>query len=108
VAWLPPRPGGGAPAASGGPYSPVIVRMWFIFGSNVSVLAPAIVGRSCFTAKLVGLSSLTIVMVPLPRAPASRDAGSLATHRLARIKIRRSLKAAPQLSAHGWVALDHH
>src|ERR1019366_7903298 len=69
----PPRPCGGAPPAGGvagggggGPYSAAIVSMWFVFVSNVSVLAPAIVWRSCSTAKLVGLFSLTIVLVPLP------------------------------------------
>src|SRR6185369_5075260 len=69
----PPRPCGGAPPAGGaagggggGPYSAAIVRIWFVFVSSVSVLAPTIVWRSCSTAKLVGLFSLTIVMVPLP------------------------------------------
>src|ERR1700736_6879197 len=59
-------PAGGVAGAGGGPYSAAIVRMWFFLVSSVSVFAPGMVWRSCSTSKLVGLFSLTMVMVPLP------------------------------------------
>src|SRR5438874_1895378 len=68
----PPRPGvgvavgAGVAGTGGGPYSAAIVRMWLVLVSKVRVLAPVMVWRFCSTAKLVGLFSLTIVMVPLP------------------------------------------
>src|SRR5204862_7823445 len=65
-------PGGGAlPAGGGGgggPVSDAITNKRPVLLSNVSVRAPfdGQVFRSCSTSKLVGLFSLTIVIVPLP------------------------------------------
>src|SRR3977135_2117695 len=67
-----PRPsaGGGVPAGGGGggPTSDAIAKRWPVLLSNASVRAPfdGQVFRSCSTSKLVGLFSLTIVIVPLP------------------------------------------
>src|ERR1017187_5269373 len=65
--WGPrPPPGGGGGA---GPRSWLIVKMWFVWLSNVIVQAPFIVARFCSTSKLAGLFSLTTVNVPLPCVP---------------------------------------
>src|SRR6476469_150110 len=68
-----PRPpaGGGVPAGGGGgggPTSEAIAKRWPVLLSNAIVRAPldGHVFRSCSTSKLVGLFSLTIVIVPLP------------------------------------------
>src|SRR5258705_12061406 len=68
-----PRPpaGGGVPAGGGGgggPTSDAIAKRWPVLLSNATVRAPfdGHVFRSCSTSKLVGLFSLTIVIVPLP------------------------------------------
>src|ERR1700682_2274434 len=68
-----PRPpaGGGVPAGGGGgggPTSDAIAKRWPVLLSNAIVRAPfdGHVFRSCSTSKLVGLFSLTIVIVPLP------------------------------------------
>src|SRR4051812_47481927 len=68
----PPRPpaGGAAPSGTGGggPTSDAIAKRWPVLLSNAIVRAPfdGHVFRSCSTSKLVGLFSLTIVIVPLP------------------------------------------
>src|SRR6185369_14648382 len=67
-----PRPpaGGGVPAGGGGggPTSDAIAKRWPVLLSNAIVRAPfdGQVFRSCSTSKLVGLFSLTMVIVPLP------------------------------------------
>src|SRR5215467_10632354 len=68
-----PRPGagGGAPAGGGGgggAGSEAIANRWPVLLSNAIVRAPfdGHVFRFCSTSKLVGLFSLTIVIVPLP------------------------------------------
>src|SRR5438874_8531850 len=68
-----PRPpaGGGEPAGGGGgggPTSDAIAKRWPVLLSNAIVRAPfdCHVFRSCSTSKLVGLFSLTMVIVPLP------------------------------------------
>src|SRR6478736_4755533 len=68
-----PRPpaGGGVPAGGGGgggATSAAIAKRWPVLLSNAIVRAPfdGHVFRSCSTSKLVGLFSLTMVIVPLP------------------------------------------
>src|SRR3954454_7782523 len=68
-----PRPpaGGGVPAGGGGGgglTSDAIAKRWPVLLSNAIVRAPFDdhVFRSCSTSKLVGLFSLTMVIVPLP------------------------------------------
>src|SRR5215467_10632356 len=68
-----PRPGagGGAPAGGGGgggAGSEAIANRWPVLLSNAIVRAPfdGHVFRFCSTSKLVGLFSLTMVIVPLP------------------------------------------
>src|SRR5437870_5918303 len=68
-----PRPpaGGGDPAGGGGgggPSSDAIAKRCPVLLSNAIVRAPfdGHVFRSCSTSKLVGLFSLTMVIVPLP------------------------------------------
>src|SRR5580765_5517736 len=68
-----PRPpaGGGVPAGGGGgggPTSDAIAKRCPVLLSNAIVRAPlpGHVLRSCSTSKLVGLFSLTMVIVPLP------------------------------------------
>src|SRR6478609_6601219 len=67
-----PRPPAvGVPAGGGGgggPTSDAIAKRWPVLLSNAIVRAPfdGHVFRSCSTSKLVGLFSLTIVIVPLP------------------------------------------
>src|SRR5215467_16225987 len=68
-----PRPGagGGAPAGGGGgggAGSEAIANRWPVLLSNAIVRAPfdGHVLRSCSTSKLVGLFSLTMVIVPFP------------------------------------------
>src|SRR5262252_5267071 len=67
-----PRPagGGGAPGAGvgGGPVSTDITYRCCVLLSNVIVRAPFIVSRFCSTTNVVGLVSLTMVIVPLPCA----------------------------------------
>src|SRR5581483_6385939 len=67
----PGPPAGGVPAGGGGgggPTSDAIAKRWPVLLSNAMVRAPfdGHVLRSCSTSKLVGLFSLTIVIVPLP------------------------------------------
>src|SRR5207247_9443378 len=69
----PPRPpaGGVLPAGGGGgggPTSEAIANRWPVLLSNAMVRAPfeGQVFRFCSTSKLVGLFSLTMVIVPLP------------------------------------------
>src|SRR6478752_4920714 len=68
-----PRPpaGGGVPGGGGGgggPTSDAIAKRCPVLLSNAIVRAPfdGHVFRSCSTSKLVGLFSLTMVIVPLP------------------------------------------
>src|SRR5207342_425239 len=68
-----PRPpaGGGVPSGGGGgggPISDAIAKRCPVLLSNASVRAPfdGHVFRSCSTSKVVGLFSLTMVIVPLP------------------------------------------
>src|SRR5215471_384095 len=65
----PPAPGGGVvPAGGGGAASDAIANRWPVLLSNAIVRAPfeGQVFRFCSTSKLVGLFSLTMVIVPLP------------------------------------------
>src|SRR4029434_6755616 len=69
----PPRPpaGGGVPAGGGGgggAASDAIAKRRPVLLSNAMVRAPFVghVFRFCSTSKLVGLFSLTMVIVPLP------------------------------------------
>src|SRR5947208_11848050 len=69
----PPRPPGGGVVpggggGGGGPVSDAIANKWPVLLSNAIVRAPfdGQVFRSCSTSKLVGLFSLTMVIVPLP------------------------------------------
>src|SRR5438132_10068262 len=59
-------PGGGG--GGGGPTSEAIANRWPVLLSNAMVRAPfeGQVFRFCSTSKLVGLFSLTMVIVPLP------------------------------------------
>src|SRR6185369_12188050 len=67
-----PRPpaGGGVPGGGGGgaATSDAMAKRRFVLLSNATVRAPrdGHVVRSCSTSNIVGLFSLTIVMVPLP------------------------------------------
>src|SRR6185436_2558555 len=76
-----PPAGDGVPAGGGGgagPSSEAIAKRWPVLLSNAIVRAPfdGQVFRSCSTSKLVGLFSLTIVIVPLPCVlNASMDCG---------------------------------
>ena len=57
---------GVAGAGGAGPRSCDMVKRWPVLLSSVTVRAPFMVCKFCSTSKLVGLFSLTIVMVPLP------------------------------------------
>src|SRR6476659_3955477 len=69
----PPRPPAGGAVSpggrgGGGPISDAIAKRWPVLLSNASVRAPfdGQVFRFCSTSKLVGLFSLTTVIVPFP------------------------------------------